>query len=381
MIGVAEAFAVLFVGLFVGILTAVADVTIVGQAAFMAHFALWVLFNAIIAIHVDSRLKAIWWAAPFSLGYIEAYYLCTTASFEGYARSHMVTLAGMALVAPFLAYALWTAKRGRGVYGKFLAILIAAGVVAAGYYLYGTYDVFTIATAGILLLILFFWPARRLKFVPAEHPVTPVAEEVEQAQRESARTTSRATTRRNKKRRLLDIPNAEEDGGGSTTRRRERPTSRRSTRRRQDGIETRRSDRLRHEDDLGLGNDLDSRVNTFEDDGYSVEPRRTSERRRSSRTRDEGRDARPSRTSRRMRNETSVRPSPRPSTRRNRERRDEREREAHRRDAARRRTRRERDARDGRTPRSSGSYERGGYSSSISTLGTARSARPARRVR
>ena len=207
MIALAEGLALFFLGLVVGILSALADVLFFGSASFVAHFALWALLNALVAIHVDSRLKAIWWAIPFNLGYIECYYLCTSASFEGYARSMLVTLAGMAFVSPFLTYGLWTAKRQRGFYGKLLSILISGGLVAASYYLFGRLDVFSIIVAVILLFVLLFWPARRLKFTRAPHPQSEFAEEELQDPRPS--TSARRSSSRAKRSRIDYLPTIE----------------------------------------------------------------------------------------------------------------------------------------------------------------------------
>ena len=200
MVGIAEGFALLFLGLVAGMFTAVGDVALVGTASFISHFALWALLNTIVAIHVDSRLKAIWWAIPFNIGYLESYYLCTAASFEGYPKSLVMPLLGMALVSPFFTYAVWMAKRDRGIFGKLLSILISGGVFTASYYLFGGYDLFSIVVCVIQLFVLLFWPARRLKFVPAKHPPAHLAQNSEKSASKNA---SEGSRRQTKKRRRL----------------------------------------------------------------------------------------------------------------------------------------------------------------------------------
>lgn len=201
MVGIAEGFALLFLGLVAGIISSVCDVVLIGSASFVSHFALWALLNAFVAIHVHSRLKAIWWAVPFNIGYMESYYLCTAASFEGYPKSLIVPLLGMALVSPLYTYAVWMAKRNRGFYGKFLSLLIAAGVFGASYYLFDTYDSYSIAISVVLLVVLLFWPARRLKFVPAPHPPAHLSPEPSKSKERSSTGSPRHAAKNTKKKR------------------------------------------------------------------------------------------------------------------------------------------------------------------------------------
>ena len=80
--GILEGFVLLVCGLFAGVLATVYDVFAVGGASFLSHFALWVVLNALVAVHVESRLRAILWAIPFNLGYIEGYFISTVMTFE-----------------------------------------------------------------------------------------------------------------------------------------------------------------------------------------------------------------------------------------------------------------------------------------------------------
>ena len=367
MVGIAEAFALFFSGLLAGVLTTLCDIVAFGTDSFVAHFSLWVLYTALIAIHVDSRRKAVWWSIPFTLGYVELYYLCTAASFEGYAKSTVVPLAALAVAAPLLSYALWTAKRDRGAYGKVLSVFIAAGVVGAEYLIFDTYyHIFTNVVAAVLLFVLLFWPARRLKFTPSEHPAPEIAEEP--VERPSARQATSSSSRRSSARReantggLVDAREADELGDVPAYGEydeymddlsyvpAESPLQRRGTarqsRRVDDGADTVRRQRLQAERD------------EYEDE------ERVDERRRPAR--------------RSGKRSSSGAASGSAMTRRSpRERETERSREAQRRAAARRRARRERAGR---------SAERGQerdvdpyYTSTVSTLGTSRTARPSTR--
>lgn len=160
---VAETLVLLAIGLLAGILSTVFDVLICGSASFLSHFALWVLLNALIAVHVDSRTKAIWWAVPFNLGYIEGYFITTVASFESYAKSLMVPLAAIALISPFLNYALWTARKEKNTYGRVLSLLIVAGTLVTSYVINQAIGVYDVVVCVLLALVLLVLPARRLR--------------------------------------------------------------------------------------------------------------------------------------------------------------------------------------------------------------------------
>lgn len=362
MVGVAEAFALFFAGLVAGVLTALFDIVAFGTDSFVAHFSLWVLYNALIAIHVDSRRKAVWWAIPFNLGYIELYYLCTAASYEGYAKSLAITLAAMSLASPFLSYALWTAKRDRGPYGKILSLLIAASVVGADYLITGAYDhIFTIVVAVLVLFILWFWPARRLRFTPVEHPVAEPGEEP--IERPSSRRNTGSSSRNPTSRRSERIiPTIEDDyevvpandeyaeSWYEDVDEEPLPPRRRTAY---------RSPRMRNESGTLYRRQLDEERDLY-DAGYGIDyedEQRVEDRRRPTR--------------RKSKRAASDSPSQRSMQRRS-EREAQRTREAQRRAAARRRNRRERTERESA---SDADY----YTPSVSTLGTSRRVRPASR--
>jgi hypothetical protein len=171
--GILEGFVLLVCGLFAGVLATVYDVFAVGGASFLSHFALWVVLNALVAVHVESRLRAILWAIPFNLGYIEGYFISTVMTFEYYTKSTMVPLAAVALISPLLAYALWTARKEKNAYGRLLAVAIAVGTSVASYMINGELDVYTVVMSVILLLILTVLPVRQLKVTRSERAPEP----------------------------------------------------------------------------------------------------------------------------------------------------------------------------------------------------------------
>ncbi|MDO4806146.1 MAG: hypothetical protein Q4A07_02735 [Coriobacteriales bacterium] len=181
---VAEAVALLFLGLFSGIMATMFDVLFVGAASFVSHFSLWVLLNAILAVHVDSRIKAIWWAIPFNLGYIESYFITTVASYESFSKSLIVPLALVGVISPLLSYGLWTAKREKNAYGQALSLLIVVGTLISSFLLNGTVSIYAIVVCLLLAFVLLKMPVHRLKISRSKRKPAE-AQEVAQVEQES----------------------------------------------------------------------------------------------------------------------------------------------------------------------------------------------------
>jgi len=160
-LGVFEALALFAIGLLAGMLATVFDVIVFGTGSFVAHVSLWVLVNAVFSSHIASRKTAVLWSIPFNLGYIECYYLTTAASYEGYAKSLVVPLAAVALIAPALSCALWTAKQERNAYGVILTLLIGAGTLGSSYFLNGALSIYDAVVCVLTLLVVLVWPTRR----------------------------------------------------------------------------------------------------------------------------------------------------------------------------------------------------------------------------
>lgn len=158
---IAEAMALVCIGLFSGILATMCDVLFVGASSFVAHFSLWVLLNALITIHVESRTKAIWWAIPFNLGFIESYFITTVASYEGYSKSFIVPLALVAIISPLLTFGIWIAKREKNAFGQVLSLLIVLGTLLASFLVNGSVSIFAIVVCLLLAFVLLKMPAHR----------------------------------------------------------------------------------------------------------------------------------------------------------------------------------------------------------------------------
>lgn len=250
-----EAIALLLVGLSVGILATMADVLIVGSASFLSHFALWVLVNAIVAVHVESRLKACWWAIPFNLGYIEAYFITTAASFEGYAKSMAITMAAVAIISPLLSYALWTARREKNLYGQVLAGIIVAATLAASFAINGRLGFFDVVICLLIALVLLVIPVRVLRISraqpPSDAPELPEGEEQEDGYDRSSIALAVAQAREEKDRQIVrptrrkDLADERRERRSPSVERRERREQARE--RRESRVRERREARRRDE--------------------------------------------------------------------------------------------------------------------------------------
>lgn len=126
-----EAAILFFVGLIAGVLVTTFDVYAVGSAAFSSRVALLVLASVLYGANVRDRRTAAWGSLWLNLGFVEMYYLTTSYTYAGLARSAMVPLALLALVGALVSVLAWTAKSERNLYGVLIsAFLIVATLVA-----------------------------------------------------------------------------------------------------------------------------------------------------------------------------------------------------------------------------------------------------------
>lgn len=161
---VLEGLVLLSVGLLFGMASTVFDVLFVGSASFLTHFGLWVFVNALLAVHVDSRTKAIWWSVPFNLGFVESYFITTAASYEGFAKSLVVPLAALAFASPLLVYALWTARsHNQNAYGKSLTAFTVVGAIVASYFINGKLSIYDFVIGALTAAVILVMPAKRIK--------------------------------------------------------------------------------------------------------------------------------------------------------------------------------------------------------------------------
>ncbi|GEM_PF-1438036 len=163
-----EAVVLLFVGLISGVLVALFDIyTAAGSVMFFTRISVWILLNVFLAVHITDWKRAAWWAIPFNLGLVEMYYACLTISYEGLARSTMLPLAGMAVIAPLLTIVAWTAKNEKGVFGKLLSAVIVAGELLASVIISNGPAPLDVVVAVLLVLIMFVMRPKKLVVVPS----------------------------------------------------------------------------------------------------------------------------------------------------------------------------------------------------------------------
>lgn len=172
LIRLLETLALLMLGVCVGLLVAMVDIYSVGAPAFIEHVTLWVFINALLASHIESKVRVIWWSIPLNLGFVTAYYIATSASYEGYPRNLVVPLSLMAFISPLLAYGLWYVKSNKSIYGKFLALLTGAATAGMSYLITGEVSVYAGVMSALTFVLLAFIPTKKLKVTPTAHPDT-----------------------------------------------------------------------------------------------------------------------------------------------------------------------------------------------------------------
>lgn len=196
LIRVVWGLALFFLGVFIGLIVTVADCLIIGSASFLAHITLWMLINTILATHVESSKRAMYWSVPVNLGYVISYYIGTSASFEGYARSLVVPLCALAILAPAYVYGVWVAKNEGGIYAFLLSLLCAGGTVFVNYLLNDEVSTFSIIIAILVCLFVGILPTKKLKITPAPHPaVESSSEDIIPVRETPTRGTARPTRR------------------------------------------------------------------------------------------------------------------------------------------------------------------------------------------
>ena len=193
--------ALFFAGIVLGIFVTIFDSLVLGSASFLAHISLWMLINTLLAVHVENAKRAMYWSVPLNLGYVAAYYMATSATFEGYAKSLVVPVSLLAILAPAYVYGVWVAKSEGGIYAFLLSLLCAGGTLAVSYFLNGEASTFAIIVSCIILLFVGIIPTKKLKITPAPHPSLDPADEVavpvreEQPQAQPRRSASRFSRR------------------------------------------------------------------------------------------------------------------------------------------------------------------------------------------
>jgi len=208
MIVAFEVVSLLFAGVIAGIVSTMVDIYVSGAGSFVSHMLLWVFINVLIATHVESAARAVWWSIPINLGFIESYYIATSASFEGYPRNLMALFALLAILAPSLVFGLWTAKNTKNFYGWLLALLASGGSVAACYAVTGEISTFSIVIAVVSFALLTFIPTRKIKITPAERPELSPEElaELEEVIRENEERKAQRESKRRRGRQPVTVP-------------------------------------------------------------------------------------------------------------------------------------------------------------------------------
>lgn len=163
-----EAAILFFVGSIAGVLVTTFDVYAVGSAAFFSRVSLWVLINVIYGANVRSRRAATLGAIPLDLGFVEMYYLTTSYTYPGLARSLMAPLALLSLVGALVALLAWTAKSERNLYGLLITAFIVVATLVACVLLHDGPVAHDYACVALMVLVLLVLPSMRLTLVRSQ---------------------------------------------------------------------------------------------------------------------------------------------------------------------------------------------------------------------
>lgn len=181
-----EAVILLLLGMVPGVWMAFADVYAVGASAFSAHASVWIMLVVLLSCNARYRRQAVWCAIWLSLGYIETYYLCSSFTFAGLARSHVVPLALLGVVGGVVAAVGWAAKRERGIFGLALRALVVVGTLVACVATHDGISALDVFCTAVIVYTLFAMRSRRVAMVPHREEAGQVVRQVAGQARELA---------------------------------------------------------------------------------------------------------------------------------------------------------------------------------------------------
>lgn len=181
-----EAVILLLVGMLPGVWMTLVDFYAQGASAFSAHVSVWLLLVLLLATNARYRRQAAWCAGWLSFGYIETYYLCSSYSFEGMARSVMAPLALLAVVGGVVASVGWAAKRERGALGLALKALVVVATLVACVATHDGISALDATCTVIIAYLLFIMRSRKVALV-RHQPEAQVSASQESRSRETAR--------------------------------------------------------------------------------------------------------------------------------------------------------------------------------------------------
>lgn len=225
-----EAAILFFVGLIAGVFMTIIDVYTVGSAALLSRVSLWILVNVLFGANMRHRRTAVLGAIPLNLGLIEMYYLTTSYTYAGLARSLMLPLALLSVVGALVALLAWTAKAERNLYGALISAFLMVGTLVAAVLTHDGPNAFDFVCVLLMAYVLFVMRPRRLALARGEREpasdVAPVADEGSDTRREARRRRRpRPTDRGERARRQASPAKAESHEsrpsrgqGGSTSR-------------------------------------------------------------------------------------------------------------------------------------------------------------------
>lgn len=148
------------VGLVLGILSRVFDLTTQNLGNVFSQLAIWILLGTLIAIYSHSKKQAMGNILPFCLGMLLTYYATAMLTNGVYSKTFLLGWTVFALLSPIFAYFTWMAKE-KGLFPCIIRIGIIAVSVFSSVVLFDGFRIYDCIIDLALVYLLFFKQVRR----------------------------------------------------------------------------------------------------------------------------------------------------------------------------------------------------------------------------
>ena len=148
-------FAMLCVGLLIGLISRLLDVYTTNWGEVFSQAAIWILFGTLISIYSKTAKKAMLNVLTFCLGMLFAYYLTAILSHGVYSIEYIIGWTVFALCSPVMAFLAWYTKES-GLFPKIVSVGIISVSVLSTIILFDRLRIYDMVINGALFFILFF---------------------------------------------------------------------------------------------------------------------------------------------------------------------------------------------------------------------------------
>lgn len=115
----------LIIGLILGIISRVLDITTQNLGNIFSQMAIWILFGVLISIYSPTKKQSMINILPFCIGMLITYYIVAVITKGVYNRSFIIGWTVFALCSPIMAYFTWMTKE-KDIFYKIISIGIIA---------------------------------------------------------------------------------------------------------------------------------------------------------------------------------------------------------------------------------------------------------------